>query len=755
MMRCTVLILLLVLLAASPSWASTPDSTTTGTLSGRVTDASTGEALFYCNIVLDSLRIGTITDMHGNFILRGITPGTYRLIISRIGHKAYIEEAFSIAAGEHLTRDIKMDTEVLRADPVVITATRKPQTAQMAPASVYSMDSEEIDNYQIGTFDRVLENVPGMEIVRSMGISTQSVSIRGASDVAGGGVGNRVLLLVDGRPALTSDSGGAFWNLVPVALIDHVEVVKGAYSSLYGSTAMGGVVNVITKQPELRRVTQIDTRVGFFESSPSAISYTDDARWQSEVTLSTSGRRDRVGYLVQGSFKQSDGHVEHSQYEFYDVFGKLLFDLESNRDLELTLGGGAAENDYPHSWLNSADPLRVREKYKDDRQEKRHFSADALYRALAGESMKYSSRFYWFHHEQQSFFNENDPDREIPGNEPFGLETSVDGDKIGNITQLDVYFGDRADLIVGADLQLDQVKSAPDSIMYGDHQINNAALFAQSDVRLHPAVTATVGLRYDWNHLVGGKTLQEMSPKFALVWTPIRSLSLRGLYGQAFRAPTIAELFFRREIAGGTDFVPNPDLTAERMTLSVETGVRWSPSGLLALDVAGFRYEYEDMIYWEQVSDEYGVSYPLYQVRNLNSALMQGLDVSVQSRWNNALALSAGYTYLDTQDRSPGANGATLAYRPRDSVRLGAEVYWRRATFHSDARYRSAIDEVFLYPLQKPDAFWVANAGIRYRVLTNVVASVKVNNVFDEQYEEIARYRMPGRNWLFGLNITL
>lgn len=755
-MRCILLFILLLAALTSPNaWATPTDSTTTGTLAGHVADAATGEPLFYCNIVIDSLSIGTITDMHGNFILRGILPGRYRLVVSRIGHASYIETDFTIAAGEHLSRDIRMETAVLRADPVVVTATRKAQTAQMAPASVFTVDSEQIDDQQVPTFDQVLENVPGMEVIRSMGISTQSVSIRGASDTAGGGIGNRVLLLVDGRPALTSDSGGAFWNLVPLALVDHVEVVKGAYSSLYGSTAMGGVVNVITKRPEAHRVTQLDTRVGYFENAPADIRYTDEAQLQSEITLSTSGKHNRTGYLVQGSFKQSDGYVEHSKYEFFDVYTKLLFDLQSNRDLEVTVGGGTAQNDYPHSWLNSAQPLRKREKFKDDRQEKRHFNADVLYRALAGNAMKYSSRFYWFHHEQESFFNEDDPDLTIPGNEPLGTTTNVDGNKVGNITQLDVYFGDRADLVAGADLQIDDVASAPDSIMYGDHQVNNFALFAQSDVKLHRTVTATIGARYDWNHLVGGKTIEEFSPKLAMVWAPTTSLSLRGLYGQAFRAPTIAELYFQREIAGGTDFVPNPDLTAERMTLSAEVGVRWSPSALLTLDVAGYRYDYENMIYWDQVSDEYGVSYPLFQVRNLNSALIQGVDISARTMWRNTLGLSAGYTYLDTQDRSPGANGRPLPYRPNDSIRLGADVFWQKATLHTDARYRSGIEEVFLFPLQKPDAFWVANAGVRYLLLENVTVSVKLNNVFNAQYEELARYRMPGRNWLVGLNFRL
>ncbi|MCB0627341.1 MAG: TonB-dependent receptor plug domain-containing protein, partial [Saprospiraceae bacterium] len=85
----------------------------------------------------------------------------------------------------------------------------------------------------------------------------QAFSIRGASEVAGGGIGNRVLLLIDGRPALSPESGGALWNLVPLNSVERIEVVKGAYSSLYGSSAMGGVINVITHKPEAEPLTRV------------------------------------------------------------------------------------------------------------------------------------------------------------------------------------------------------------------------------------------------------------------------------------------------------------------------------------------------------------------------------------------------------------------------------------------------------------------------------------------------------------------
>jgi len=249
--------------------------------------------------------------------------------------------------------------------------------------------------------------------------------------------------------------------------------------------------------------------------------------------------------------------------------------------------------------------------------------------------------------------------------------------------------------------------------------------------------------------LVGVRTLEQLSPKLALVWATTPELSLRALYGQAFRAPTIAEMYTQREVGGGIDFIPNPGLDAERLNMSAEVGVRWSPRALFGLDVAAFRYHYEDMMYFADVSAEYGL--PLaYQVRNLNSALMQGVEATVQSHWR-AVSAFANYTYLDARDESPNRTDDLLPYRPENSAAFGADVAWLRWTLHGDARYRSQIDEVFLYPLQAPPAFWVFNGAAQCQLGGMWMLSLKVNNVLDASYEELARYRMPGRNWLFGV----
>jgi outer membrane cobalamin receptor len=171
---------------------------------------------------------------------------------------------------------------------------------------------------------------------------------------------------------------------------------------------------------------------------------------------------------------------------------------------------------------------------------------------------------------------------------------------------------------------------------------------------------------------------------------------------------------------------------------------------VFGLDAAAFRYHYEDMIYWVLVDTDPVVR---YQVQNLNSALMSGAEATVTSTIHS-LTLSANYMFLDARDQSPGRTDDKLAYRPRYTANFGADLaLGRRWMLHGDARYRSKIEEVFLFESSLPPAYWVFNSNIQYKLSDTVFLSAKVNNIFDEQYEELARYRMPGRNYIFGVSL--
>lgn len=746
-----VLILSSLLSGAWAQPAGNGTASRAGEIHGRVLDAEKQVPLAWVNVVVEGTSLGTATGTDGSFVITGVPEGEYRLILSRLGYEALAVPNLVLAAGQRFARDFFLRESYLEGDEITVTAARKEQTAHMAPASVATLDALQIRQRNVTTFDQALASTQGISVFRSAGTTVQSVSIRGSSDVAGGGVGNRVLLLIDGRPALTSDSGGALWSLVPLNFVDRIEIVKGAFSSLYGSTAMGGVVNVITRRPNYARKTHVEASYGFYELPPMELRHTDTPGTLSALAFNHSGRYKRVSYLLNLSRKQSDGFRERSAYEFYDLYSKLLVDFRQNRNFEVSVGGTLSKNDYPHTWLSNLQPFRVAPHYQDDRQVKRALNADFYYWAVPNARVKYGSRFYFYRNAARSYFNEDDPFRQIPHNEPYGLRTIVDADKFGNLTQVDWQVSESHDLILGLDAQIDHVVSSPDSIMYGNQQVNNFAVYAQDEVRVTPRLTLTTGARLDYNILVGGKRQNQVSPKIGLVYHLTEHTSLRGLAGQAFRAPSIAERFFRKEISGGTSFVPNPNLQAERVN-SFEVGGRSQFGTWLDVDLALFHYRYRDMIYWVSLPQQPGQFEPMFQVRNLNRALMQGVEVGANFYLQRRLRLRAGYTYLDAVDRSADRTDDLLAYRVRHALNFGGTFSWKKYELNLDGRYNGRVEEVFLYPNDEPKAYWLLNTKLVAGLMKGAAVTLSCNNLLNSQFEELARYRMPGRHWIAGLS---
>lgn len=749
-----ILIFFFSLTAVSPGFSQSLEEShqKTAKVTGLVYDAESLEPLDETNIYFDNTLIGDASKRNGRFNINNLNAGTYKLVVDRIGYRKYYEN-ITINPGDSLFKSIGLEPALLQTDAVTVTATIREQTAQMAPADVDVISTKDLARRSITTFDQALETVPGISVFRSAGTSVQSMSIRGSSDVAGGGVGNRVLLLVDGRPSLSSDTGGALWSLVPLNIIDHIEILKGAFSSLYGSTAMGGVVNVITRRPAYKRLTNINLGYGIYEKADPAIRYTDKLLIFRQMQLSYSGVANKWSYLFNISHKYSDGYSQNTQYSFYNIFTKLIYDLNANRYLELTLNNSTGNNKYPHTWEGNLHPLEVSPEFRDDRQEKKNLSADLKYWAVPSDRLKYSSRFYVYRNTSNSTFNTDDPDLKIPKNQPYGFETRVNADKYGHITQVDYYVSNTNNVIAGLDVQIDKVVSSPDSILYGNQQVNNIAGYLQDEWQLSPQFTTTMGLRYDYNHLVGGITQTQLSSNFAAIYKLHPNLSCRFLVGQAFRAPSIAERFLKVEPNGGTLFKPNPKLKAERMDLSLESGLNWNPVNSLNIGASYFRYHYKDMIYWEEISAEEKVVYTLYQVRNLNRALIQGLEFSLNYNPFENLRTNLSYTYLDARDQSPGRINDYLPYRVKHSLNASADWMFGDFILHIDSRYKSKVNEVPFYHLEAPDAFTVANGKLSWQFNKHFNFSVAGNNLLNTKYEELARYRMPGRNWFLETNI--
>jgi outer membrane cobalamin receptor len=129
---------------------------------------------------------------------------------------------------------------------------------------------------------------------------------------------------------------------------------------------------------------------------------------------------------------------------------------------------------------------------------------------------------------------------------------------------------------------------------------------------------------------------------------------------------------------------------------------------------------------------------------------MQGFEFSVRKSWGNWLNMSLSYTYLDARDTSPGRINDELAYKVRHSAGASATAYRGKWRLNLNARYRSRIEEVFIYPGSEPDAVLVANAKLNFEAGKGRSLYLAINNFTNAQYEELERYRMPGRGFAVG-----
>ncbi len=719
-------------------------------LSGKIIDAASGEGLSYVNITFkDEMGHNTTSDHQGNFTINTLTKPYCRVVFSMIGFQTIQLDSVSSSSDPI---KIEMHPEAYLANEVVVSAARKSQSLNLAPASVGLVTRIQLEETGVRSFDDAFYSINGVTATRSSGANVQSLSIRGSSEVAGGGIGNRVLLLLDGRPAITPESGGALWNLVPLGAIERIEVIKGAYSSLFGSSAMGGIVNVITRTPERTSQSSVNLHYGFFGKAPAYSGY-DKFNDFFGLDFTTSRRLGKFSYLFNLAGKSNDGNRENTAFALYNGYAKFKFDFSPNRSLQLSAMYNDIYNDTPATWLSSRYAYSVANYRKDDTQHRREWNGDFYYQAYAHSNLKYSTRFYYYGAHSDYVFN-GDPENDstnINKGKQFVDTEEVMVHRLGNITQVDINIDDAHYLISGIEVMLDYVDGRPDTVLYGEHTASNFAAFVQDQITLSEKFILTAGIRYDYYQITGTYMEGNVNPKVAAVYQLNNKVSIRGLLARAFRNPSIAERYTKFEQGGGLSFTTSPLLRAEKLTISAEVGTKIKLNKI-KFDVALFYNQYKDLISYLQRSAPN--ERLLFEVINLNKAIMKGFEISGDYSPIKEITLQAGYTYLDAKDASKERINDVLPYKSKHTTYTNLLVNYKRFQLFFQMRSRSRIDEVFIYPGSEPDGYVLFNTKLDYSFSDDFTAFFKVDNLTDVQYEEIERYRMQGRNYSVGVNLN-
>lgn len=725
-MRSPVIILLTVLLCA-PAFAQ---------IRGRVIEARSQEPLAGAVVTLldttDRKLAVVSTKANGSFQLRE-DPYAHLIQVRLLG---YHDTVIGLPWQDSI---VQLRSSGLGNADVTVTANRVATAVQDLAVSTVTVRAAEIQGRSPQGLDHVLRAMPGVTVTESQ------VSIRGSSGYARA-VGSRVLLLMDGMPFLSGDNGDMKFDAIPFPAVDRVEVIKGAGSALYGSNAIGGVINVLTRDPREQWKYGVAVTAGQY----------DDPKYEEWKIPELTGRFynldagienkwDDIGVVATGSYRKNEGYRIGDDIERYNIFAKGVY--SASPDLTLRASTLIA-NDQHGGWLYWKG---LRDPYMDK---------DSIY-AVKGRTNSNRVNInlgsdYAFGDKQArlwvskaSYYTTEYVTDAVP-------EKEGDDGSRSRASVLSVESFLNSDLMSGLNSTLGVNLShfAVSSTVLNDQTALGAAAFVQLEWKPTDYLNVLPGVRFDRFKANNTSAEQQISPKLGVNLQPIDEIAMRLSYGSGFRVPTLTERFIDSKMAGFT-IIPNSELKAERST-TYELGTMYR-TDLITLDGAVFTSSYQEMIEPQFVGDK-------IQFKNITRAQQYGHEEFVEVRpfESELFKVRVGYTYVYSEDLTLHQ---VLPYRPRHLMQ--SRIEWNPDPFSlsGDFRYISAYEmtDATLSSLV-PDgdvrnATYVLDAraavGLKDLIGLPVKLTLQVQNLLNYYYVEIVGNMGPRRNYSLKVETTL
>lgn len=677
------LLLPLLFLAGSSHVIAADDQTSSastdrlGGLHGRIADPE-GLPVVDLTVTIRSVLSGTSTTVttaaDGTFAARGLTPGFYEITASKPGLTLDPRRVL-VSAGETLEAgDLALAFARARED-VVVSASRVTELESDTPTKVVAIARDEIRHTGYERVGDVLADVPGVVTrTQSYGVGLQ------AGEQIDGIDTKETAVLLDGLPlagARGINSGVVDLNQQSIGPVERVEVVKGAASALYGTDAIGGVINLVSREPSTPLdldATLSGGSLGVFDSRASI-----GGRWSKLTAFLDVEHHQRDGYSLLPNDSSTVGADEHRQ----DVMAKVRYAFTPRAALSFTgtsynnhqQGRGTTVNVDPNTGRYSSAPTALRS--NDDGQTAAVTGDFALSSSTSLQVRGYTSTY-----------DEGSNSRLITG--------GIEGPEFDIGTLHEAYR--RADATISQQLGRWQFlqggyEGAHDAYR-GDNRIVGANagqtlttqdLWIQDRIQPASAVVITLGGRYQHNSQFG----DHFVPKAGLVYRATNHFTLRGAAGQGFRAPNLGELYYHLlHLEYGYQVIGNPTLEPE--TSRSYSGGATFAAGRVQLSLNTFRHDLQNLINYVSVCDvtsgqdcsgpaldaimaqhgvppsfEYdssGGAYFTFVNVNVDRARTQGLDVDGRVALTRTLSFSGAYTYLSAIDAT---TNVWLPYRSR------------------------------------------------------------------------------------------
>ncbi len=699
-------------------------------ITGTVKDVS-GNPLVSANVILLEIEKGAATDKNGNFEIKNLASGMYALEVSMIGYKSV--KIFDIRiVDESIRFDIMLEPIAIESEQVIITANKYEQNIQELPVSAEVIPSEKLLKKNFTNLEDAMRYVPGVNM------TSYQISIRGSSGYSRG-AGTRVLLAYDGIPFYTGDTGEIIWESIPVTQLERIEVIKGASSSLYGSAAIGGVVNVITKKIPETPTNYFRSGIGVWDDPHyEEWKWADNLRIFNNLTLSHSRKIGDLGIAATFSRIEDMSYKQSGFYHRYIGYLKAEYDFSESSSATLFFNSLNQKSGNFLYWKDSRNALIPPEQDQGQTVTTNRQMLGLLFKQLVNDK--------FFINFRGSYYRSDWKDQTESTN-------SAINDLFRGEVQLNNSISEKLFLISGFESSF----SAVSSDIFGNPISLSLGAYSQSEIKFDFPLIATLGLRYDFTKIDTLESSSAISPKLGLNYKVDDNLILRYSIAFGFRAPTLAETFTSTS-ASGITIKPNPQLKPES-NFTFEVGSIFKPIKHFTFDAAIFQNEFYDFI-------EPGVDKTdgLIFFDNVVRARIQGAELSCELKlFEEKLTLNLSHTYLWSRDLE---KNKSLKYRPRHTSFVTMDYSVLDILLGADFRYWSRVEEidtelidlglvpdgdnrVSVYVLDLRAGYSFASLGLPLRINLNA------NNIFNYNYVELIGNLAPIRNYSFSLELIL
>jgi iron complex outermembrane recepter protein len=748
-----------------------------GIIFGKVTGMPGGNPLAGAHVIMEQQSIGAFTDKDGNYQLKGIPPGKITIRISFIGYKTGVK-TITIRDKQHLRVDLSLETNAIDAPEVEILEVKPERASQDVPVRMEIITSRTISNNPGQSIVSVLDFVSGVNLSSTMGIFANNtvVTLRGLS----GNDQARTLVLLDGVPLNKADAGSVNWNLVNRDNVERIEILKGPGSAIYGSSAMGGVINIQSKRPTKLISGLATVDYGTFNTA--------GFRYQVAGKIKPAINNKGFSYNLNGFYRRSDGYnPEIPEYlEKSDTF------YVNNFLREASIGAKAG---YQFNSLNFVEVStnlfndkrgRGIEIYEVDGAYERHNTWQANIRYKGG-----NSKFRWniLAYNQAEHFerlNENMKETEyslylvksnridrgaslntlIPKGRAHMFTIGMDY-QYGSVDGQDIYYTS-TDLISNAGKMDTWAVFFQDEIgILGKKlQLNlgfrlNTAIFHDGSFRIdYPSYAIHYLVDYQ-DSLFPRNQWFQADPKLSVQYRFTSSTRVYLSVAQGFRAPNLDDLCRTGKISNGFK-IANPALVPEVLD-NFEVGTDLLLFTKLHLAASIYYSIGKNFMYYVSTGDSVNMGYkltPVFMRQNISRVEIKGFELDLDMQPVGWLAFFANYTFnhsvissfkADNTTVDKDLNGRYLTDVPMNKASAGFTITYKLVNInvlwkYTGERYINDVNETDPYLLTaKYPAYQTFGARIWHTFFNHLTAGVNLENIFNTVFIDDRLQQSPGR----------